>query len=66
MGGGGHLEADKTRALIRIGGHQWSVFFLVTQFLITSLALAALYQSHVLEHTEGHRLVDLRGKGMGL
>lgn len=67
MGGGGHLEADKG-SLIRIGGHQRSVcffFFLVAQCLTTSMALAALYQSRVPEHTAGHRLIDLKGERNG-
>lgn len=60
MGGGGHLEADK-------GSDQdWRTpavsffFFLVAQCLTTSMALAALYQSRVPEHTAGHRLIDLK------
>lgn len=59
MGGGGHLEEDK-------GSDQdWrtpavSFFFLVAQCLTTSMALAALYQSRVPEHTAGHRLIDLK------
>lgn len=68
VGGGEHLEADK-------GSDQdWRTpaasfcfcfFFLVAQCLTTSMALAALYQSRVPEHTAGHRLVDLKGERDG-